>query len=86
MTVGVDVAKDELVYCARTTSPRSVANSLDGVSSLLDDMPSDAIIAMEATGRYHRLLADIAYARGFRVMVHNPKDVSKYAKNVSPRA
>jgi transposase len=86
MTTGVDVSKDELVYCTRTTSPRSAANSADGVAVLLDGLPSDAIIAMEATGRYYRLLADTAHARGFQVIVHNPKDVSKYAKSVSPRA
>jgi transposase len=41
---------------------------------------------MEATGRYHRLLADAAYSMGFTVIVLNPKDVSRYAKSVSPRA
>lgn len=41
---------------------------------------------MEATGRYHRLLADTACSKGFTVIVLNPKDVSRYAKSVSPRA
>jgi transposase len=77
MTVGVDVSKNELVYCTRTTKPRSVDNSLDGVTSLLDTLSSDAVIAMEATGRYYRLLADTAHSRGFKVIVHNPKDVNK---------
>ena len=86
MTVGVDVSKDELVYCPRTTPPRSACNSSEGISSLLDSLPADAVIAMEATGRYYRLLADTAHSRGFRVIVHNPKDVNKYAKSVSPRA
>ena len=86
MTVGVDVSKDKLDYCTRTTSPRSADNSPDGISLLLDSLPPDAVIAMEATGRYYRLLADTAHLRGFRVIVHNPKDVSKYAKSISPRA
>ncbi len=86
MTIGVDVSKDELVYCARTGPPRSVANSTDGVASLLDGLRSDTVIAMEATGRYYRLLADTAHLRGFKVIVHNPKDVRRYANSVSPRA
>jgi transposase len=86
MTVGVDVSKEELVHCTRTATPRSARNTPDGVTSLLDGLPPDTVIAMEATGRYYRLLADTAHSRGFRVIVHNPKDVSKYAKSVSPRA
>jgi transposase len=86
MTVGVDVSKDELVYCTRTTAPRSADNSPDGVASLLDTLSPDAVIAMEATGRYYRLLADTAHSRGFKVIVHNPKDVNRYAKSVCPRA
>lgn len=86
MTVGVDVSKDKLDYGAKTTTPRSVDNTPEGVSSLLDSVPPDSVIAMEATGRYHKLLADTAHSRGFRVIVHNPKDVSKYAKSICPRA
>lgn len=86
MTVGVDVSKDKLDYATKTTAPRCVDNSPDGVSSLLDGLPAGAVIAMEATGRYYRLLADTAHSRGFRVIVHNPKDVNKYAKSVCSRA
>ena len=86
MTIGVDVGKDVLVYATRTTTPRSADNSPDGITLLLDSLPADAVIAMEATGRYYRLLADTAYLRGFGVIVHNPKDVHKYAKSVAPRA
>jgi len=86
MTVGVDVSKDELVYCTRTTAPRSALNTPDGVASFLDSLSPDTVIAMEATGRYYRLLADTAHSRGFKVIVHNPKDTNKYAKSVSPRA
>jgi transposase len=86
MTTGVDVSKNVLVYATRTTASRSADNTPDGIASLLDGLPADAVIAMEATGRYHRLLADTAHLRGFKVIVHNPKDVNKYAKSVAPRA
>jgi transposase len=80
------VSKDKLDYGAKTTAPRSVDNTPEGVSLLLADVPPKAVIAMEATGRYHKLLADTAHLRGFKVIVHNPKDVSKYAKSVCSRA
>lgn len=86
MTVGVDVSKNELVHCTRTTVPRSARNTLEDITSLLDSLPPGTVIAMEATGRYYRLLADTAHSRGFKVIVHNPKDVNRYAKSVAPRA
>ena len=86
MTIGVDVSKDFLVWCERDGHTRSLANSAKAVKQFLSAIPPDAIIAMEATGEYHRLLADTAYSRGFRVYVFNPKDVNRYAKSISPRA
>jgi len=86
MTIGVDVSKDTLVPCPRDGHPSSVANSVKPVKRFLSKLAPGTTIAMEATGRYHRLLADTAYAMGFVVFVFNPKDVNRYAKSVSPRA
>ena len=86
MTIGVDVSKDTLVCSERNGPPFSHANSSKGVKRLLCQLESATIIAMEATGRCHRLLADTACSMGFTVIVFNPKDVSRYAKSVSPRA
>ena len=86
MTIGVDVSKDTLVHCTRDGYPSSVENSAKAVKGFLSRLPAGTTIAMEATGRYHRLLADTDYAMGFVVIVLNPKDVNRYAKSVSPRA
>jgi transposase len=86
MTVGVDVSKDELVCSYQDGQPFSHPNSAKEIRRLLSQLAPATIIAMEATGRYHRLLADMAYSMGFKVIVLNPKDVSRYAKSVSPRA
>lgn len=86
MTIGVDVSKDTLVCCARDGNPFSVANSVQGVKRLLSKLAAGTILAMEATGRYHRLLADTAHSKGFVVFVFNPKDVNRYATSISPRA
>ena len=86
MTIGVDVSKDTLVCSERNGHPFSHANSAQGVRRFLCRLSSATTIAMEATGRYHRLLADTAHSMGFMVVVFNPMDVSRYAKSVSPRA
>ena len=86
MTIGVDVSKDDLVCSHQDGQPFSHPNSAKGVKRLLSRLGPATTIAMEATGRYHRLLADMAYSMGFTVVVLNPKDVSRYAKSVSPRA
>jgi len=86
MTIGVDVSKQTLVHCTRDGHPSSVANSAKPVKRFLCRLPAGTILAMEATGRFHRLLADTAYAMGFTVFVFNPKDVNRYAKSISPRA
>jgi transposase len=43
------------------------------------------VIGMEATGRLHVLLADLAVQRGHIVYVLNPKHVSSYAKGLGQR-
>jgi transposase len=86
MTIGVDVSKNTLVFCTRTGHPASVENTARGVKRLLCRLERGATVAMEATGRFHRLLAETAYSMGFTVFVFNPKDVNRYAKSVSPRA
>lgn len=86
MLIGFDVSKDTLDHCTRDGRPSKLKNSLKPVKRFLATLAPETILAMEATGRFHRLLADTAYAMGFTVIVLNPKDVSRYAKSVSPRA
>lgn len=86
MTVGVDVSKDTLVWCALNGKPASVRNEEEAIRTWLATLPVEATIAMEATGRYHRLLAQRAVEHGCRVLVLNPYDVHHYAQSLSPRA
>lgn len=85
MVVGVDVSKAELVYWTGR-SAKAVPNTPAGVSRLLAQVPSGTLIAMEATGLFHRLLADTAADRGFPVAVLNPRDVSRFRKSIASRA
>lgn len=86
MTLGVDVAKNSLVTSDPQGGMRTVANEKGAVEHLLGSLQPGSTIAMEATGQYHRLLANMAFSQGFKVIVFNPKDVLHYARSISPRA
>jgi transposase len=84
--VGVDVAQAELVTATHepaTTHP--LPNRTEPIQRWLRTLPAGSTVAMEATGRYHRLLAQLAHAAGLRVFVLNPRDVYFYARAVSSR-
>lgn len=85
MTIGIDVSKDWLVACTPKGRPLNIANSPQDIREFLEQLDAATTVAMEATGRYHRPLADAAFAMGFKVLVLNPKDVSHYTRSISPR-
>jgi transposase len=86
--VGVDVAKLSLVsvFHGQPGTVRQLANSSSAIAAWLAQLPAGSIVAMEATGVYHRLLAHMAHAAGMRVYVLNARDVYFYAKALSGRA
>ena len=84
--VGVDVAKEELVVAVHTEAGSGkVANSAQAISTWLGALERGSVVAMEATGKYHRLLAELAHAAGMRVFVLNARDVHFYAKALGAR-
>ena len=44
-----------------------------------------SMLALESTGKYHLLLARLAFEHGLKVFVLNPRDVREYAKGVGKR-
>ncbi|HEY4723526.1 MAG TPA: IS110 family transposase [Anaerolineae bacterium] len=85
--MGCDVSSTEIVMaCANANQAvKTVANNRKAITAWLKQLPTDAVIGMEATGRYHDVLADCAARRGHRVYVINPKHLSLYAKGVGQR-
>jgi transposase len=85
--VGVDVAKAQLVMAdhSAVASGTVVANQGAAISSWLKGLAPGSIVAMEATGSHHRLLAQLAHAAGMRVFVLNARDVHFYAKALGAR-
>ena len=88
LNVGVDVAKDQImVACAQGSfAPHAIANRRTALLRWLRTLPTGSRIAMEATGDYHRTLADLAQDMGLVVYVLNPKDTRYYARGLGRRA
>jgi transposase len=88
LIVGVDIAKASLVsvFHGQPGAARPLANSSSAIASWLAELPKGSLVAMEATGVHHRLLAQMAHAAGMRVYVLNARDVYFYAKALSGRA
>lgn len=84
---GVDVAKDELcVGQLGAGAVQRVSNDAVSIRAWLRQLPKGSIVAMESTGRYHRLLAQLAYKAGMRVYVLNARNVHFYAKALGMRS
>ena len=85
--IGADVSSREVVVAwARLNKPQqSIANNRKAILAWLKQLPANAVIGMEATGRYHHLLADLAVMCGHTVYVINPKHLAAYAKGVGQR-
>jgi transposase len=88
LNVGVDVAKDQvMVACAQGSfATHSIPNRRTPLLGWLHTLPAGSRIGMEATGDYHRSLADLAHGIGLVVYVLNPKDTRYYARGLGRRA
>jgi transposase len=85
--IGADIAKQEIVIaCAEDKfSVRTIRNQRSALTAFLKTLPAGSRIAVEATGGYHELLAELAHQLGFVVYVLNPKDTRHYAKAMGLR-
>ena len=82
-----DVSKRELVIAVypAEVGVKRIANQEAVIIAWLDTLPAGSVIAMEATGTYHRRLADLAHTRGLVVYVVNPRDVYYYVRGMGAR-
>jgi transposase len=84
--IGVDVSKDTLACSFLESSNDTVVlNDEPHIFRLLEDLSPGTAVAMESTGRYHLLLARLAFQAGMRVYVLNAQDVFFYAKALGTR-
>ena len=85
--IGVDVSSREVVaaWARSNKSQQTIGNNRTAILTWLKKLPAASVIGMEATGRYHQLLADLAVMCGHTVYVINPKHLASYAKGVGQR-
>lgn len=84
--IGVDVSKAELVIAIHNhDTVLSVANECTAITQWLRTLAPGSLLAMESTGRYHQLLANLADSMGLSVFVLNARDVYFYAKAIGAR-
>ncbi|MCW4781724.1 IS110 family transposase [Enterobacter chuandaensis] len=82
-TVGIDIAKDSFdVFISPDGLFLHLENTPHGHQQLLDALASRTVvrIVMEATGRYHNLLAATLELAGLPVAVVNPAQVKHFAR------
>jgi len=85
--VGCDVAKAELCFAVHGTAHvQRIANQKGELNRFLNTLPPTSLLAVEATNTYHQLVVELAHARGIRVYVLNPRDLSHYASSIGARA
>lgn len=85
--IGIDIASEHFDAASHGgTQVQRHANQTRAIKAWLKTIPANAVVAVEATGTYHLLLADTAYAAGFTVYVLNPQDVAHYRKSIGVRA
>lgn len=83
---GADVASGHVDFARHgEQAVQRVANNPTAIKQWLRKVPAGAVLAMEATGRYHLVLARLAHEHGLRVYVLNPRDVKHYARGVGQR-
>lgn len=81
--VGIDVSKKELVIAVRPTSARwETANAPRAIDRLVRRLQklAPALVVLEATGCYHRLLTRTLDRAGVPVVVMNPRQIREFAR------
>ncbi len=88
LNLGADVdSRYAVVACAASSFRRqSITNQRKAILAWLRTGPRGSRLAMESTGGYHELLAELAHKAGLQVFVINPRDLRRYAEAIGRRA
>jgi transposase len=87
LDLGADVDSRAIwVACAaHSFRPQRIDNKRKAILEWLQTVPRGSRLAMESTGGYHELLAELAHEAGLQVYVINPRDLRRYAQGVGRR-
>jgi transposase len=87
LDLGADVdSRFVVVACAAGSfRPQRIANTRKDILAWLQTVPRGSRLAMESTGGYQQLLADLGQRVGMQVFVINPRDLRRYAQGIGRR-
>lgn len=86
ITLGIDVAKDELVIADWDTGEiTTLINQPSEIRDWLASQPGPVRMALEPTSHYHLAMADQAQAAGHVVYLVNPRQLAHYREAVGVR-
>ena len=86
ITLGVDVAKDQLVvYNWQSKQTTTLANKRSELQAWLKSFHGPVQIAIEPTSHYHVAMVDEAQALGYDVYLVNPRQLVHYREAVNIR-
>jgi len=75
---GVDISKDVFDVHGNISGHNQYKNDASGFKKFLKELPSDCLVAMEATGYYHYRLAQFLFKHGVEVSVINPLSIKRF--------
>lgn len=75
---GVDISKNVFDVADSNGNHSQFKNDGNGFKAFLKTLPTDALVAMEATGYYHYRLAQFLYENNVNVSVVNPLSVKRF--------
>lgn len=86
MDFGADVSAAHLDIALHSVQEvQRIGNDALAIARWLKTLPKSGRLAMESTGSYHRLLAQMAHEHGLTVYVLNPRDIKSYARSLGQR-
>ena len=86
ITLGIDVAKDELVsFHWQSNQSETLNNTPEAIRDWLESLPGRAEIAVEPTSSYHLELVQAALSLGHTVYAVNPRQLAHYRESVNLR-
>lgn len=86
ITLGIDVAKDELVICEFSSGEIiTLSNQPEQINTWLKSLCGPVRIALEPTGHYHMVMVAEALALDYEVYLVNPRQLSHYREAVNVR-
>jgi len=85
-SLGVDVAKDELVISIDGADPFTIENTPSAIRAWLKTLHGPVRLAVESTGAFHLELACQAHQRGHEVFVIDGYRLNRYRESVGGRA